>query len=121
LLHTLNLKSVTSQDLGLHDLETDVHAVVQLGLSWEWRIANEVQCKYAFLFNDVTNLSTKEALRPIDTLYIARLCMYENVVCDYSRHHAAGPGAAAPPPSRTEVSVPRHTLASDEELLLILS
>lgn len=134
MIGSLEFRSTTRQQIGLFDVASvrgtsaPPQPVVDAVFTFEDRIANVVQERYAFMVHPVeqhhsggggvgigsdgfTPLNPNpDSMRPLDIAYLARLCMYENL-------HADGPSRS----SAHRGGVLRHTQASDEELWLLLA
>ena len=109
-------------------------ALVDAVFSFEERIANSLQARYAFMMHTidapgegasssaaaVDGFVEKDAVRPLDLAYLARLCMYENLHVDHSSTMAMQAKRSVNLGSGSQATL-AHTRASDEEIWLLLA
>lgn len=109
-------------------------ALVDAVFSFEERIANSLQARYAFMMHTidapgegasssaaaVDGFVEKDAVRPLDLAYLARLCMYENLHVDHSSTMAMQAKRSVNLGSGPQGTL-AHTRASDEEMWLLLA
>lgn len=142
---SLDFRSTSSRHLGLYEdaaSKARGSALVDAVFSFHDQIANVTQERFAFMLHSVDEQSIEPAglastslsgaagvaasgdtLRPLDIAYIARLCIFENM------HAETHPSALATGMSRStsrnqlggDGPLLRHTLATDEELWLLLA
>lgn len=129
---SLDFRSSSSMQLELVEdasAKRGLSASIDTVFSFEERIANSLQARFAFMLHNVNNaaadlggagaaMGEKDAVRPLDIAYLARLAMYENFHSSEGNSlHAQRVGAIG-----SSMHTPlAHTRASDEEMWLLIA
>ena len=129
---SLDFRSSSSTQLELAEdasAKRGLSASIDTVFSFEERIANSLQARFAFMLHNVNNaaadlagaggaMAEKDAVRPLDIAYLARLAMYENFHSSEGNSlHAQRAGGLG-----SSMHVPlAHTRASDEEMWLLIA